>query len=55
MFPSHADSLVSAVGDITTSKAPRSGEHTSERSIHGHNSTNHSNLAADRRFASLAP
>jgi hypothetical protein len=26
-----------------------------ERRSHGHNSTNHTNLAADRRFAGLAP
>jgi Protein of unknown function (DUF3309) len=30
MFPSHTDRLTSAVEDITTSKVPRCGEHTSE-------------------------
>jgi hypothetical protein len=46
--------LCSAVGDMTTSKVPRCGEHTSERSSHGYNSVNHTNLAAGRCFASLA-
>jgi hypothetical protein len=47
--------LTSAAGDITTSKVLRCDEHTSERNNHGHNSNNHINPAADRRFASLAP
>ena len=33
---------------------PRCDEHTSERNSHGHNTTNHTNPAADRRFAVLA-
>ena len=53
-FCCHAESLASAAGDMGTSKVPRCGEHTSERSSHGHNSTNHTNPAADRRFAGLA-
>ena len=40
---------------MTTSKVPRCDEHTSERSRHGHDTNNHTNLAADRRFAGLAP
>ena len=40
---------------MTTSKVPRCDEHISERRNHGHNSNNHINSGADRRFASLAP
>jgi len=54
IFPANADSLASAVGDMITSKVPRSGEHTSERNSHGNNSTNHTNPTAGRRFAVLA-
>ena len=39
---------------MITSKVPRCSEHTSERNSHGHNTTNHTNPAADRRFAVLA-
>ena len=40
---------------MTTPKVLLFGEHTSERNSHGYHTNNHTNLAADRRFAGLAP